>query len=375
MRALLLAAVVLLAGCAEQSETPWRGRILVMGTVVELSLYGLTDDEAQALGQRIEADLQRLHDRLHPWQGNGELRRVNAALRDGQPVAASAGLAALLRHAQTLTRASDGLFDPAIAPLIRLWGFHQETTPAQPPPPGELRAWRARRASLDELRFDPTSASDACVENAGPRTAETQDSRPGAAPAEECAGTRLLPPAQGLELDLGAFAKGYAVDRAVEAARRAGARAAIVNAGGDLCTLGRPAKRDWRIGIRHPRESGVLAAVRLQPGECIFTSGDYERYFQHQGRRYHHLLDPRSGEPARGAQSLTVITEQGTLADAAATALFVAGPTQWPRLAARLGIERVLLMDNQGRARLSPAMAERLRFEREPAAVLQVSIP
>ena len=174
-----------------------------------------------------------------------------------------------------------------------------------------------------------------------------------------------------LQLDLGAFAKGVAVDRAIAALRAAGIDNAIVNAGGDLRAIG-ARERPWRIGIRHPRAPGVLASIETRGDESIFTSGDYERYFEAEGTRYHHIIDPRSGYPARGTASLTVIHTEAATADAAATALFVAGDA-WPRTAADMGINRVMRVRADGTVEMTPAMAGRIRFETEtePAVMLR----
>ena len=111
----------------------------------------------------------------------------------------------------------------------------------------------------------------------------------------------------------------------------------------------------------------MIAAVDLNSGESISTSGDYERYFTYQGKRYHHLLDPRSGAPAQGTRAVTVIARDGATADAAATALFIAGPDAWPRIARAMGVDTVLLIDAAGTVQMSAAMATRLHFVRDPA--------
>src|SRR5690606_34190902 len=100
-----------------------------------------------------------------------------------------------------------------------------------------------------------------------------------------------------LWLDMGAFAKGLALEKAASRLRAADVSGAIINAGGDMKVLGHAGGRDWRIGIRHPRDNHVFAAVTVGGNESVFTSGDYERFFEHGGARFHHLLDPRSGRP------------------------------------------------------------------------------
>jgi len=178
-----------------------------------------------------------------------------------------------------------------------------------------------------------------------------------------------------LQMDLGGFAKGYAVDRAIERLQALGIRNAIVNAGGDLRAIGRHGKRPWHIGIRHPRKPGIIAAVDVQGDESVFTSGNYERFFDYQGVRYHHIIDPRSGYPARGTLSVTVIHPDAGTADAAATALFVAGPKGWRQVARRMGLQQVMLIDSEMRVHITPAMRKRVFFKGKKLPEIIVSTP
>jgi thiamine biosynthesis lipoprotein len=165
-----------------------------------------------------------------------------------------------------------------------------------------------------------------------------------------------------VKLGFGAFAKGTAVDAAIDALRAQGVDNAIINIGGDLRAIGSHGERPWVIGIRHPRQEGrMLASVAVQNDESVFTSGDYERYFSYEGKRYPHILDPRTGYPAREVISVTVIHQNAARADAAATALLVAG-LDWPQIAASMGIDRVMLMRADGQIEMSPAMAEHVNL-------------
>ena len=175
-----------------------------------------------------------------------------------------------------------------------------------------------------------------------------------------------------MAIDLGAFAKGYALNLAIDQLREQGIDNAIVNAGGDLCVAGRRGDRPWMIGIRHPLGEGVIASVGVSDGECVLTSGNYERYREHEGIRYAHIIDPRSGYPVRHVASATVISKDGGLADAAATALSVAGPQDWHRIASRMGLSEVMLVDDKGVVYLTPAMRKRINFEQEIAEVVEV---
>jgi thiamine biosynthesis lipoprotein len=140
----------------------------------------------------------------------------------------------------------------------------------------------------------------------------------------------------------------------------AGVRDALVNAGGDLRATGSRGERPWRIGIQAPRGEGELGVIALADGEAAFTSGDYERFRDENGHRLHHLLDPLTGRPAEHTQAVTVIADNGTLADAAATAIFVAGPERWREVAKALGVALALRVDSDGQVSMTDAMRTRI---------------
>lgn len=168
-----------------------------------------------------------------------------------------------------------------------------------------------------------------------------------------------------VRLDLGGYAKGYALDRAAEILRRQGIRNALVNIGGNVLALGQHGERPWRIGIQHPRKPGALATLELHDGEALGTSGDYQRYFELDGKRYCHLIDPRNGHPAQGVQAATVLTRgarAGVLSDALSKPLFIAGVGAWRAAAAQMGTTDAMLVDGQGGIHLTAALQKRLEF-------------
>jgi len=333
----LLLPLLLMSGCTRQDDEQHQ-TLYIFGTLLDVSAYGA--DQAvfrQALGH-LDQRLQQMHRDWHAWKGDGELMRLNRALAQGEAFAMSAQMTDLLSQAQTYYRQSEGLFNPAIGRLVDLWGFHSDELPTgRPPDRQRIAALVAADPGMDDLKIE---------------------------------GHRLVGDNPQVQLDLGAYAKGYALNMALEQLRSEGLDNVIVNAGGDLCVAGRHGDRPWRIGVRHPQGSGVLAALELQNGECVMTSGNYERYLDFEGIKYGHIIDPRSGYPVAHVASATVISPVGSLADAAATALSVAGPEDWRRIAARMGVDQVMLVDESGRVYLTPAMRERIDFESSPEAVL-----
>jgi len=326
--ALLTAVTLVGAGLEACGKTPEasRARFQAMGTLVEVSVYGEDAATADAAGAEVEALFDQLQQRWDPW-GDGELGRLNAKAGGIEPLVVDEELAQLLDGAAAISRDSEGLFDPAVGGLIRMWAFSsEELVPTSPPDAEKIRQAVAAGRPLYEIwRAD----------------------------------TRQLLLGPGTAIDLGGFAKGVAVDMAIDLLRDQGIENAIVNAGGDLRAIGRHGDRAWRIGVRDPRGEGVLAAIDVEGDESVFTSGDYERYFIFEGRRYHHIIDPRDGYPAPGVSSATVIHQQAAVADAAATALFVAGVDAWPRTAARLGVTQVMLVETSGTIHMSPQMEDR----------------
>jgi len=336
-----LLAALLLAGC-QRTPAVREYTFLAFGTLVELKVAGA--DPALAERARALAG-RRLEEWHHEWNAwhDSPLTRLNEALARGETVPVPPSLTGLLPRAAALSKRSDGLFNPAIGGLIGLWGFHSDDPPQGPPPDDEaIRRLLESAPSMDDLDF---------------------------------AGGRVSSSNPALALDLGGFAKGVAVERLTAQLAGMGLDDLLLNAGGDLKVLGSHGDRPWRVGIRDPRGKGVLASVEPRSGEAVFTSGDYERYFTWRGRRYHHLIDPRTGHPARGAVSVTVIANDAGLADAAATALFIAGPGQWPPIAARLGVDRVMLVRDDGRVEMTAAMAGRVRFQKEPAPPVTIRKP
>jgi thiamine biosynthesis lipoprotein len=317
-----------LAACSPPPLT--RQQAYVFGTLVEVSVYDVPAAQARTATAAVLARFDQLHRMLHAWQPS-ELSRLNAALARGEPLQVDPELAAMLRDAQALATQSEELFDPAIGGLVALWGFHADTPQARVPDAAAVAAWVAKRPRMADLAI---------------------------------AGTTVTSRNPAVQLDLGGYAKGRALDDAVAILRAHGVRHALVNIGGNVIALGRHGERPWRVGIQHPRRAGTLATLDLHDGEAIGTSGDYQRYFEAGGRRYCHLIDPRSGRPAAAMQSVTVLVRgahAGTRSDALSKPLFIAGPGGLAAQAARLGVDDYLAVDADGVTHASPALAARLR--------------
>jgi thiamine biosynthesis lipoprotein len=325
-----LLLLMLAAGCAPRSDTD-RLTFHAFGTLIDITLYPAGVHDLARIESAVSADLDIMHSSWHAWQP-GSLGRTNQLLALGGEFSAPPSVLPLIERGQQLEIATGGLFNPALGRLIAAWGFHRDE-PAGPPPDPE---WIAGLLA------------------APPRMAHIEHN-----------GVRMRGRHPDLQLDFGGLAKGLAVARSLELLAELGVEHAIVNAGGDLMTLGRPGNRPWRIGVRDPRGTGVLASIELAGGEALFTSGDYERGYDWEGERIHHVIDPRSGRPSQGLAAATVLHTDPALADAAATTLMIAGPEAWPYHARKLGVQLAMVVLPDGSVELTPALEPRVVFERE----------
>lgn len=325
---LLLALAV--SACSQPKDPVFHDQFFAFGTLIDITLYGVEPGIAETISSQIEADFNALHAEWHAWQP-GPILSLNEKLAQHRPATVKPAIIHLLAEANRLSLASEGLFNPVIGNLIELWGFHDNALPIGTLPDS---------AAIENLVAENPAVDDITIE-----------------------ADRVITRNAGVAYDLGGFAKGLAIDRAIERLRESGIEHAIINAGGDLRAIGQRGERPWRIGIRHPREPGILASIEIAGDDSVFTSGDYERFFEVDGKRYHHIIDPRSGYPASETTSVTVIHSDAATADAAATALFVAGPDHWQIAAKNMGIRFVMLIDSRGIIHMNPAMQSRIQLD------------
>jgi thiamine biosynthesis lipoprotein len=332
---LLIIGLTLLSACGD-TDRALQAKFYAFGTEIDVSLYGVDEEAAAKTIDALEQSFSDVNDLWHAWQPS-VLTKINDAIAAGEPIAVDEKVASVILLAQTLARESGQLFNPAAGNLFKLWGYEQDNWFESRPPPAQddIDAWLADSPTMEDIQ----------IEN-GLLTSNNTNVR----------------------LGFGGFAKGYAVDNAIAILQQQGIQHAVVNIGGDLRAIGKHGERPWIIGIRHPRHDRVLASVAVSDDESVFSSGDYERFFIYEGKRYPHILDPRTGYPADQAMSSTVIHENASLADAAATAIFVAG-RDWPTVAADMGLNMVMLVTADGEVEMSPAMQQRVRLtghDREP---------
>ncbi len=330
---LLGLACAMLSGCGPSA--PWRQESFVFGTRVELLIAGVPEAKALAAGSQVLAEFDRLHRTYHAWQPSA-LSALNAAIAAGKPMEVSLEFAGYIRQLQQLAADSNYLFDPGIGRLIALWGFHSDEFKTRLPDETALAALTKQRPSIADIQLD---------------------------------GLRVTSRNPAVALDFGGYLKGVALDRAAQILRTAGIHNALINIGGNVMALGTKNGVPWRVGIQHPRPATVggapLASLELRDGEALGTSGDYYRFFEINGRRYCHLLDPRTGYPAMGTQSVTILIPPGVTAgmrsDVLSKPLFVAGDA-WLRQASKLNVIAALKVGAGGTVIATPAMRSRLKM-------------
>jgi thiamine biosynthesis lipoprotein len=299
---------------------------IAMGTVVEITLVGEEEEIARKAALQAFQEIKRIEHLMSPWIESSDVSRINRSAGK-EWVKVSPETMAVIKKALEVAQLSEGGFDITVGPLVQLWRNAREK--GIPPPMQEIK----KNLSLVNFR-EVTFNSEG----------------------------RVFLNKEGMAIDLGGIAKGYAVDKAFELLRDLGYKNLIVNAGGDLRVGGTKLDQPWSIGIQHPRESQKIM-VRVSASDiAIATSGDYEKFFIHQGKRYHHILNPRNGFPAEGCQSVTVLHKEGIMADALATAIFVLGPEKGLSFCKKLKGVNCLIIDKGGKIIFSPSLKERIYF-------------
>jgi FAD:protein FMN transferase len=329
-------AALLVVSCGAAPAAPTapieRARV-AMGS--ELRLTAWTRDEPAALAafDEVFAEFDRLDSLLSVWRDGSDLQRLNAAA-GVHPVAVSTETIDVLTVAHQVGDWTEGKFDVTFAALADLWKFDHDQDNSIPAPD----AIRERLPLIDYRRveFDAVRKT-AFIERAGMR------------------------------VHFGGIGKGYAVDRAVAMLRRRGLRDFMVQAGGDMYVAGRHGDRMWRLGIQDPRGPGGRSFASIELADATFsTSGDYERFFIKDGRRFHHIIDPDRGEPAAGCRSVTIVSDRAVLADALSTGVFVLGAAKGMALIERLPQVEGVIVTADNAVLVSSGLKDRLHMIAPP---------
>lgn len=327
---------VLSAACAPSAPTT-EETLLVFGGTATIQIHDPDPARNRAAVAAAAERLAALEREWHAWKPSA-LTALNEALARGETAEMPAQTARLLERIAPYVRASGGLLDPTLGGLLDLWGFYTEAFPITSPEPtaDEIEAWLDARPAFDDLhREGPHIRSDNPL----------------------------------ARIDLAAVAEGAAAEIVLEELQRAGIRHALLSMGGDVATLGDADGRPWRVAIRDPigGSEEVLGVATLQAGESLFVSGNYARFrVGPDGARWPHVLDPRSGRPARGVATAVVLGRDPVRADALVTSLMVGGVPRFEALVDAFGESCALLLTDQNELLITRGMLDRLTLHRQP---------
>ena len=306
-----------LASCSEPEPVVYQTKILSFGTYVDVTLSGVSKEQADTAITAIEEQLDFMHDQWHAWRPSS-ITALNEQLQSGKPFVVNDDLLPLVVQSKKLYQSSLGYFNPAIGKLIQTWGFYRDE-------PQDNKTIPAPEILSTLVKSNPNMDHIKVVGN------EVQGFN------------------SDIQIDFGGYAKGYGVEKLIEQLESHEIHNALINAGGDIKGIGgRTNDRAWKIAIEDPFTRQALGWINLKSGESIFSSGDYIRYFEYQGKNYHHIIDPMTGYPSEHARAVTVIATDAALADAAATALMVAPSSDWLAIKEKMGLKHLLIVDRDG---------------------------
>ncbi len=310
-------------GCTKDERMYKESRI-VMYTLSTITVVSSSEEKARKSINAGFARIAELEKLLNYFSPESEVTAINRAA-GRNPVKISKETLDVIRKAVEIADYTDGAFDPTIGPVIKLWGFSRQKQSSSVPPEDKIKE-ALKFVDYKKIVIDVTASE-------------------------------IFLASKGMELDLGGIAKGYAADMAIEAIKASGIKAALVAIAGDIKGYGlKPDHSSWKIGIQSPRPAGsesqdegqdVIASLYLK-NKAVSTSGDYQRFFIEQGKRYHHILDPRIGYSTSDVMSVSVIAPHGYMADGLSTGIFVLGSEAGLKLLESLGLDGVIV-DGSGR--------------------------
>lgn len=291
---------------SDEIKTIKRTQIL-FGTVVEIQVRDADDKKAEDAISKAFAEMKRIEDLFTTFDNKSPVSRINNSA--DTIINVESEIYNLIVLCDSITKLSNGCFDVSLNNIIRVWGFDS-----------------------DNRHIPEASVIDSALKLSGWKDVKLF-------------GENKIFKQRKVELNFGAIAKGYAVDKAINILRKSEIKQALVNAGGEVSVIG----NNWIVGIQHPDEiNSIIKRIKLN-GYTVATSGDYEQYFEVDGVRYHHILDPETGYPSKGLQSVTIINKSNAFADALATAVFVMGEEKGMKLIESLDDTEVMIIDERGR--------------------------
>ncbi|MCB1789083.1 MAG: FAD:protein FMN transferase [Gammaproteobacteria bacterium] len=326
---LVILTLAVAIGCGG-SDPVSRGKVRAFDTTIDITLIGVDRQRAAELTEILKNDFETMEQAWHAW-GTGPVTYMNELFNAGtDSFVAPPSVLPILRLSQQLALQSEGMFNPAIGHLVRAWGFQGR--------PGDC------------LRPPAQDVIDAAVDGHPSMQDITID------------GIRVSSRNQTVKLDFRHIQHGFAIDQAIARLQELGVHNASISGAGGLRAIGSRGGNAWSVPVRGPDGGALLATVQIKGNEAAFTLAPFHDGFTWEGKRYHDVINPRTGYPATGFTSVTVLHPNASTAEAAANALFVAGPEDWFRIAKTMGLRYVMLTDDEGRLHMNPAMKDRIKL-------------
>ena len=330
---LIFFLIAFLLGCGESKI--YHEKDFVFGTMIDIKIYGESEINAEKVSGEIFKEFHRLHKLLHPWEKSLITDINNAISKKKSLVINDDAVISILNNAKSLEIKTESLFNPSIGKLIKLWGFHSnEYNQEVIPNPDTIKDLVSSKLSMKSIEIKKKI---------------------------------LKSNNKNVQIDLGGYAKGYALDQAKKILKQNNVKNALINIGGNIIAFGKYDERDWVVGIQNPRKPNVLATIALKSGWAIGTSGDYQRYIMVNNQRYSHLINPETGYPESKTQSATILMPpseaSGVLSDVFSKPLFITSKKNKANMAKLLNIKYFLIVTDDQSILISEALNKKINWE------------
>jgi len=315
---LLILVIIPILTISPNGKSLFQKKAYVFGTIVDIQIYGESKKLATKASEEILSNFNNLHQLLHPWR-KGLMFEINKAIQNETPfLLENQEVISLIMRGQEYEKQTKGNFNPAIGKLVSLWGFHSEVPRKMMPD---------TRAILKLVEAKPSMRNIEIINN------------------------KLSSTNEFVQVDMGGYAKGYALDQAKNILEQYKINNALINIGGNILALGMQGDKEWVVGIQDPRNPNLMATLPLKAGWSIGTSGDYQKYFTANEKRYSHIINPHTGYPVSNAKSVTILMppgdNSGEKSDVYTNPIFIEETSKKIEMANDLGVSHYLIvLDN-----------------------------
>ena len=312
---LLILVIIVILFLSLNGNSLFQKKDYIFGTIVDIKIYGESKKLASEASEEILSNFKKLHQSLHPWR-KGLIYDINEAIQNETPfLIEDQEVISLILRGQEYENQTKGYFNPAIGKLVSLWGFHSEVPRKTMPDTKDI---------LKLVEANPSMGNIEIINN------------------------KLISKNKFVKIDMGAYAKGYALDQAKDILEQYKLNNALINIGGNILALGMQGNKEWVVGIQNPRNPNLMATLTLKPGWSIGTSGDYQKYFIVDDKRYSHIINPYTGYPVSNTKSVTILippgNNSGEKSDVYTNPIFIEEDSKKIEIANYLGVSHYLIV-------------------------------